>query len=222
MNLQDLRKKIEQKKGQANQIQFDLKKATDNCELIEKEISISEKSQSIIQAVARATQQELEYRITEPVSLALASVYDNPYKMVADFQITGRGNTECYLGFERNGNIIKPVDAHGGASGGGPIDIASFSLRIGSWSLAQPRSRPILIADEPFKWIDKEKIRGSEITTMHLAGQMLKDITRTPPEGLGLQIIICSHISELIEGADRIIKVSKDKNEISSVEVKDN
>ncbi len=221
MNLQNIRRRLEQKKGQASQIRADLKKATDNCKNIEREISYSEKAQSIIQTIARATQKELEYRITEPVSLALAAVYsNNPYKMVADFQMTARGNTECHLGFERNGNIIKPVDAHGGATGGGPIDIGSFSLRIGSWSLAQPKSRPILITDEPFKWIDKEKIQGSEMTTMHLAGQMLKDISRPPPDGLGLQIIMCSHIEELIGCADQIIKVSKDKNEISSVEVK--
>ncbi len=216
MNLQNLRQKIEQKKGAQNQIKTDLKRATDNCELIEKEISISEKSQSIIQIVAKATQQELEYRICEPVSLALAAVYNDPYKMVADFQITGRGNTECHLGFERNGNIIKPLDA----SGGGPIDIASFSLRIGSWSLVRPRSRPILITDEPFKWIDKKKIQNSERTTMHLAGQMLKDITKQPPEGLGLQVIMITHIDELISCADRIFEVSKDKEGISHIEVK--
>lgn len=220
MNLQNLRYKLEQKKGKANQIKSDLKSATNNCKSIEKEISVSEKAQSIIQAIAKSTQSELEYRITEPVSLALASVYDDPYKMIARFEITGRGTTECYLGFERNGNVIKPVDAYGGASGGGPIDIASFSLRIGSLSLAQPRPRPILITDEPFKWIDKEKIRGSEMTTMHLAGQMLKDITRPPPDGLGFQVIMITHIKELISAADQVIEVSKDKNGVSSIEVK--
>jgi len=219
MNLQNIRNQLEQKKGQADQIKIDLQRATDNCESIEKEISYSEKAQSIIQAIAKKTQQELEYRIAEPVSLALASVYNDPYKMVADFQITGRGNTECHLGFERNGNIIRPVDAHGGASGGGPIDIASFSLRIGAWSLAQPRSRPILITDEPFKWIDKEKIQGSEKTTMHLAGQMLRDIAKPPPDGLGLQIIMISHIKELIDAADKIIRI-KNKNGVSEIEEK--
>jgi len=215
MNLQNLRNKFERKKGQQNQIQSDLNRAVSNCKSIEKEISYSEKAQTIIQTVAAATQKELEYRITEPVSLALASIYDNPYKMAANFDITGRGTTECHLGFGRNGNIIKPLNA----SGGGPIDIASFSLRIGSWSLAQPRSRPVIISDEPFKWVDKKKIQEDGITTMHLAGQMLKDIARSPPDGLGLQVIMISHIDELINCADRIIDVSIKKG-ISEIEIK--
>ena len=219
MNLQTIRDNLNQKKGQANQIKADLKRASANCKSIEKEISYSEKAQAIIQTVAQKTQEELSYRITEPVSLALAAVYENPYKMNARFEITGRGNTECHLGFERDGHIIKPVDDHGGSTGGGPIDIASLALRIGSWSLSSPRSRPILITDEPFKWIDKEKVKGSETTTMHLAGQFLKELTKPPPDGLGLQIIMISHIKELISVSDRVIKTTKDKNEVSTVEV---
>lgn len=215
MKLQNLRVSFERKKGQANQIEIDLENAVANCEKIEKEISHSEKAQGIIQAVAKSTQQELEYRICEPVSLALASVYDNPYKMVADFQITGRGNTEILLGFERNGAVIKPLDA----SGGGPIDIASFALRIGSWSLKTPRSRPVLIIDEPFKWVDKKKVGNDGTTTMHLAGQMLKTVTLPPPVGLGLQVVLISHIPELINVADRIIEVSI-KGGISEIEIK--
>ena len=213
MNLQEIRDKFNQKRGQANQIKTDLTNAQTSCKLIQKEISFSEKAQTIIQSVAKITQSELEYRITEPVSLALASVYSNPYKLSAKFNITGRGTTECDLSFERNGNIIKPLKA----SGGGPIDIASFALRVGSWSLARPRSRPIMIVDEPFKWIDKKKISGSDMTTMHLAGQMLKDITKPPPDGLGLQIIMISHIDELISCADRIFETSIDKNGITTI-----
>ena len=99
MNLQEIRNKLEQFKGQAKQIKTDLDTAISNCENIKKEIIYSEKAQAIIQNVAKITQQELEYRITEPVSLALAAVYANPYKMNARFEITGRGNTECHLGF---------------------------------------------------------------------------------------------------------------------------
>lgn len=204
MGLKDIRNHLERQKGRANQIKADLEKAISNRKAIEKDIECSKKAQSIIQVVAQATQKELEYRITEPVSLALAAVYDDPYKMVAKFEITGRGNTECHLGFERGENIIKPLDA----SGGGPIDIGSFALRIGSWSLAQPRSRSIILTDEPFKWIDKKKIQGTETTTMHLAGQMLKEVTKPPPDGLGLQIIMITHIEELIECADRVIETT--------------
>ena len=201
MNIQDIRRKLEQKKGQQRQIANDLADSQGAINNLEKEISFSEKAQAIIIAVARSTQEELEYRITEPVSLALSAIYDNPYKMVAKFDVTGRGTTECRLGFERNGNAIKPLEA----SGGGPIDIASFALRVSSWSLAQPRSRPILILDEPFKWISRAK--------MMLAGQMLRETSAQ----LGLQIIMVTHIPELIECADKIFQTTINKG-VSIVE----
>ena len=217
MNLQDFRNHLEQQKGKASQIKADLEKATVKYEEIKEEISISEKSQIIIQVVAKATQSELEYRITEPVSLMEAAVYSDPYKMIANFEITGRGNTECHLGFERRKSITNPL----GASGGGPIDIASWGLRIGGLSLQQPKSRPLIITDEPFKWIDKEKIQGSETTTMHLVGQMLKDISKPLPDGLGLQIIMMTHIKELISCADRVFEVSI-KDRVSSIKTREN
>ena len=202
MNLQSIRQKYEQKVGRQDQIASDLKSTIVACEAIKKEITISEKAQAIIIAVAQATQEELQYRIEEPVSLALAAVYeDNPYKMSAKFEITGRGTTECRLAFERNDNLIKPLEA----SGGGPVDVASFALRVGSWSLAQPRSRACLCLDEPFKWISRDR--------MPLAGQMLREISKQ----LGLQIIMISHIPELISCADQIINV-KIKNGISFVD----
>jgi len=204
MNLQSIRQKYEQKVGKRDQIAADLKSTITAREAVEKEITITEKSQAIIQIVAQATQNELEYRICEPVSLALAAVFNNPYKMSAKFEITGRGTTECRLAFERNDNLIKPLEA----SGGGPVDVASFALRVGSWSLAQPRSRACLCLDEPFRFISREK--------MPLAGKMLQEISKQ----LGLQIIMISHITELISCADRLIEVSI-KNGISRAEIKE-
>ena len=204
MNLQSIRQKYEQKVGKRDQIAADLKSTITARETVEKEITITEKSQAIIQIVAQATQNELEYRICEPVSLALAAVFNNPYKMSAKFEITGRGTTECRLAFERNDNLIKPLEA----SGGGPVDVASFALRVGCWSLAQPRSRACLCLDEPFRFISREK--------MPLAGKMLQEISKQ----LGLQIIMISHITELISCADRLIEVSI-KNGISRAEIKE-
>ena len=201
MNIQSIRQKYEQKIGKRDQITSDLNSTVDSIKEIEIEIGYTEKAQAVIIAVARATQNELEYRITEPISLALGAVYENnPYKMSAKFEITGRGTTECKLAFERNGNFIKPLEA----SGGGPVDIASFALRVGGWSLSQPRSRSVLILDEPFKWVSRDR--------MPLAGQMLQEISKQ----LGLQIIMISHIPELIECSSRVIEIEI-QNGISSV-----
>jgi len=97
--------------------------------------------------------------------------------------------------------VIKPFDA----SGGGAVDISAYSLRIGSWSLAQPRSRPFLMLDEPFRFVSKAK--------MPLAGQMLSESSKQ----LGLQIIMVTHIEELLESSNRTFEV-KIKKGVSHVE----
>lgn len=200
MNLTELRKKLERKKGKASQITDDLSLCQERIQTTEKEITFTEKAQAIIIAVAKLTQEELEYRITEPVSLALQAVFDDPYKMAAQFDITGRGSTECLLQFERDGNYKKPFDA----SGGGPIDIASFALRVGSLTLEMPKRRRVLILDEPFRFVSRKK--------MPLAGQMLTEVSRE----LNLQIIMVTHIEELIEAADKTFEVQI-KNRVSEV-----
>jgi DNA repair exonuclease SbcCD ATPase subunit len=201
MNIQSIRNQLERQKGSRNQISKDLKKSQETISLLEQEISYSESAQAIISAVAKITQNELRYRIEEPVSLAISSVFDDPYKMVADFQTTLRGTTECNLGFERNGNIVDPLSS----SGGGVVDIASFSLRIGAWSLGQPRSRAVILLDEPFRFVSRNK--------MALAGTMLKETSKQ----LGLQIILITHIEDLVAVADKIFEVSI-HNGVSEVE----
>lgn len=197
------RQKIEKEKGKSEQIQLNINECISLAESLEKEIRDTEEAKTIIQAVAQITQNELEYRIEEPVSLALAAGYDNPYKMSAKFETTERGSTECKLNFERNGSVLKPLES----SGGGPIDFASFALRIGGWSLESPRKRAVMCLDEPFKWVSRNK--------MSLAGEMMRQVAKQ----LNLQIIMISHIPELIESADKIFCTSINKGVTTIKEV---
>ena len=204
VDLYEFRQKLEQKKGKAQQVAQDLREVKENVASLKKEIRISAKVQEIIQTVAQVTQSELQYRITTPVSMALAAVYpENPYKMCAEFNTTGRGTTECQLNFERNGIKIDALDA----SGGGPVDVANFGLRIVGWSLEQPRSRKCLLLDEPFKWVSRE--------AMLLVRQLVKQLSTQ----LGIQIVMVSHISELIDAADRVIKVSLTRKGVSKIAI---
>jgi DNA repair exonuclease SbcCD ATPase subunit len=194
MNIDYLRQKLERKKGQQTQLQSDLETAKSEEENISSEIINTEQAQAIIQIVAQKTQEELEYRLSEIVSLALAAVFDDPYKLKVDFVIR-RGKTECDLLFEKNGEIFDPLTS----SGGGAVDIASMALRVAIWSLTQPRTRNVLILDEPHKFLSKEyQVKASA---------MLKELSKK----LKLQIIVVSHREELIDSADRIFFVSKPK-----------
>lgn len=202
MNIQTIRQKLERQKGSRDQVSRDLKKSQETIRFFKQEISYSEEAQAIIAAVAKSTQNELSYRITEPVSLALSAVFgSDAYKMSAVFNAAARGATECVLGFERNGNIVDPLSS----SGGGTIDIATFALRIGAWSLTQPRSRAVILLDEPGKWVSRNKIG--------LFGQMMRETSSQ----LNLQIILITHIAELAAVADKTFEVTIE-NGVSKVE----
>ena len=203
MGLSNLRQKLERKKGQQSQLQDDLQTAKKEEEHISVEIINIETAQAIIQAVAQKTQEELEYRLSEIVSLALAAVFEDPYKLKVNFVIR-RGKTECDLLFEKNKEIFDPLTS----SGGGAIDIAAMALRVAIWSLTQPRTRNVLILDEPFRFLSREYQVKASI--------MLEELSKK----LDLQIIMVSHSESLIEGANKVFRVIIKKG-ISSIQEAD-
>ena len=203
MGLSNLRQKLERKKGQQSQLQDDLQTAKKEEEHISVEIINTEAAQAIIQVVAQKTQEELEYRLSEIVSLALAAVFEDPYKLKVNFVIR-RGKTECDLLFEKNKEIFDPLTS----SGGGAIDIAAMALRVAIWSLTQPRTRNVLILDEPFRFLSREY----QVKASIMLGELSKK--------LDLQIIMVSHSESLIEGANKVFRVVIKKG-ISSMQTKE-
>ena len=150
------------------------------------------KAQIVIQEVAKLTQKELEYHVSELVSLALSAVFDDPYSLELEFQ-SRRGKAEADLWFKRkDGERVDPLTA----SGGGAVDVASFALRVSLWSLRTPKTRPVLVLDEPFKHLSAE--------LQPRAGEILKQIS----ERLKIQIIMVTHNPDLIDCADRAFQVS--------------
>lgn len=147
-----------------------------------------EKARIVVQNVAAEVQKNLEYRITSIVSMALAAVFPDPYEFKVEF-VTRRNQTECDMYFVKDGNECEPMDS----SGGGPIDIASLALRMAIWSIK--RTRAIQILDEPAKFVSRD--------LQEKCSEMLKSLS----EKLGIQMIVVSHIPEMITAADKVFLV---------------
>lgn len=194
MNLQQIRYKLENLKGQRQQLAADIEAGSKQCGVLKQNAVDADEARVIIQTVAQATQKQLEYHVSEIVSLALAAVFDNPYALRLEF-VVRRNKTEADIFFERDGERYKPVDA----SGGGAVDVAAFALRVAMWSLRRPRSRNTLVLDEPCKFVSAD-LRPR-------VGLMMKEISQR----LNLQIIMVSHSAELIEAADKYFEVSIQK-----------
>ncbi len=206
MNIQEYRNGLERKKGQRNQLASSIIETGQNIKSLEKDSLGIEKAKLILQKVAQKTQQQLQYHISEIVTLALAAVYDEPYEFEIDF-VVRRNKTEADLFFVKNGEREEPLEA----SGGGVADIASFALRVAMWNLRRPKSRNCLILDEPGK-----HIKG--IDANRKAIQMIKEIS----DRLALQIIMVSDerapIEDIEKGADKVFRTTIKKG-ISQVEV---
>ncbi|MDY6957784.1 MAG: hypothetical protein SVK08_01370 [Halobacteriota archaeon] len=153
------------------------------------------KARAVIQEIAQETQKELEFHISNLVTLALDIVFpDENIHFVTRF-VQRRNKTECDLLFEENGNEYKPLDG----SGYGAVDVAAFALRLALWTL-DPSSE-VMILDEPFRDVSPD--------LQSKVGEMLKTLS----DRIGIQIIMVSHAEDVNIQADKtfVIKKSKDQ-----------
>lgn len=190
----DYRKELERKKGRREQLHTDLEHTEVQIKALNKHSIYCEEAQLIIQDVAQQTQAQLEYHVSELVTLAMSAVFEDPYELKVEF-VQRRNRTECDLWFKRDDNFVNPMLA----SGGGAVDVAAFALRVALWSLARPKTNNILILDEPMRFLSK--------TYQPQASTVIKEIS----ERLGLQIIYVTHSEELVEAADKVITVRQVK-----------
>lgn len=134
----------------------------------------------VVQEVAGAMQAQLHAHLSQIVGRALVAVFDDPYEFRIRF-VTRRDRTEAVLEFVRNGEAYSPL----GAVGGGVVDVAAFALRVGSLTLVRPALRPLLLLDEPFRFVaarHRDRLRG---------------LVEALAYEFGIQFLIVTHIEEL-------------------------
>ena len=199
-DIQSIRRSVEQLKGRKAQTEQSMEETQRAIKDTTQVLHHHEQAREIIRIVGQKTQAQLSFHISDITSLALEAVFHEPYKLVTEF-VQRRNKTECDLFFERDGEKVNPIDA----SGGGAVDVASFALRVASWSMQRPKSRAVLILDEPFRFLSADLLPR--------ASQMLKQVSLK----LGLQIIMVTHSEELQEEAERVFQV-KIRKGVSCVE----
>ena len=187
---QILRNRLEQEKGRKLQLEDSISDLKDRLRDNRRSLIRHEQAREIVREVGLATQQQLQVHISDIVSLALESVFDDPYELVVEF-IQRRNKTECDLHFERDGHQMKPLDS----SGYGAVDVASLALRIASWSMQAPKKRNVIILDEPLRFLSEDK--------QERASQMIKELS----DRLGIQFIIVTHNATLAGYADKVFRV---------------
>lgn len=198
-NLAAARREFTRLQHKEEAMRFDLEQAQISLVVREKTMLATERARVILQIVAANMQKTLEFHIANVVTMALASVFDDPYEFKVQFE-TRRNQTEVDFFFLRNGNEIEPIDN----SGCGAIDVAALALRMAVWNISN--SRALLILDEPMKFLSRDM--------QSRCSALLSDLSKQ----LDIQLLMVTHISELIEQADRIFQV-KLVNGVSKITV---
>jgi hypothetical protein len=195
-SISQIRQRLEQRKGQRTEVEQTI---TNNVQAVkdqERSLRRHEEAREIIRITGQKTQNQLSFHIKDITSLAMEAVFNNPYGLAMEF-VNRRNKTECDLYFERDGNRVEPLDG----GGGGAADVASFALRVASWSLQRPHTRNVLLLDEPFKHLKGENENRRVLEMLRKISQELK-----------MQIIMVSdeRISReaTIEATDRLFEVS--------------
>ncbi|HUU89401.1 MAG TPA: hypothetical protein VMX17_16835 [Candidatus Glassbacteria bacterium] len=190
MEIQDLRNQLERRKGQKMQVEKDLQNLQISIRQQTRELHRFEQAKEIIRTVGMKTQEQLSFHISDITSLALEAVFADPYELLVQF-VKRRDKSECDLLFKRNEVEMDPLTA----SGVGAVDVASFALRIASWSMMNPKTRPTIILDEPMKHLS--------VDNQPAASEMIKELSQK----LGLQFIIITHENALTTWADKTFEV---------------
>jgi len=193
VNTTDLTTKLHRLKGQRSQLQRQLKTVKSTYITAYRNVAATEEAKALLQKVAKETQDQLRYHVTDLGSMALEAVFGPGTKLDLEFKETN-GKTSAQLRFlTADGNATDPLEE----DSGGAADIAAFALRCSLWAMQRPRTRAVMIMDEPAKNINDET---REMQKRY--AEMVKEVS----ERLGMQFIIVTQIQELEEVADKIFR----------------
>ncbi len=196
--MKELRKKLETGKTTRTILKSNLKVATDKRADLGDSVTDHLEARALIQRAAELTQEKLAIHLSDLVSLALKTVFKNPYKFKVEF-VSKRGSTECNLFYaDDKGNEYSPLNS----CGYGAADVASLALRVAYHSLGN--TLPVLVFDEPLRHLSTD--------LMGKASELMESLSKE----LGLQFIIVTHSEELANCADKTFVVSQKKG-ISTV-----
>lgn len=176
----------------------DLKKDIDKCT---KKYDVMVEARRIMAEASRRTQMQFKVFVETLVTMAIQTVFPTEgYRFVIEFDLKSNRNEINLLVQQNDKEPYRPEDEQGG----GLLDIISFALRVVMWSLEKPRSRPVFIMDEPFRFCG---------ALTPLAGNMMREISNK----LNIQMIMVTHDLELKDIGDKCWIVQREKGGSSEV-----
>lgn len=202
MTVQQIQAFVQERKLQKQVLQKQLDNQSSNKHALQNRYDDLVEARRIISEAARSTQLQFQGFVESLVTMAIQTVFpEQQYRFVMEFDLKANRSEINLLVQQGEKEPYRPEDEQGG----GLLDVLSFALRVVMWSLEKPRSRPVFVMDEPFRYCGK-------LTS--LAGNMMKEISQK----LGIQIIMVTHEDSLSEIADKSWLVKREKGGWSNVQ----
>lgn len=205
--LREARSIVDKTKGKIDLWEFENKKDQERIERLKTEYANTDKAIEIVHTATETRRQELRDRVESLVTRGLRAVFKREdFEFL--FKVSLRRDVFGVLPvlkskFGEHDLEEGIVDGHGG----GVADVVSFILRVIILSLSRPRVAPLMILDESFKHVSPQYLRGVSV--------LLKELSDTA----GIQFIMVTHKSELLDSADVIYRSSLDKKGITNFEM---
>ena len=196
-SIQGLRSAVDELKGTHKTLTSELKGYSARLTASNRDKIRWERAREIIKQTGLDTQKQLQFHISNLTTMAMEAVFADPYTVTVEF-VPRRNKTECDIYFERRGSVRDPMDQ----GGLGAADVGGFALRIAAWCIQKEKTRPIMVLDEPFRFL--------ALAYHNKASALLKEIS----ERIGIQIIMVTHSVEAAKHADRIFEI-KIENDVS-------
>ncbi|MFA7100086.1 MAG: hypothetical protein WC143_08440 [Eubacteriales bacterium] len=208
--------------GQVQEILDDFKKIKINRDILTEQLKKFKKdirilkltNEDVIKArwvmaeVQLLTQKRFKDKFENLITLAIQSIWDRPLRFCLEFE-QKRNQMQCNIILKETVDGVERVYSDlENEMGGSMLDVISFMARIILWSLERPRSRNVIILDEPMKNMGELILFG---------GQIIREISHK----LKFQLIIITHDKELIDIADKAWQVTHDGNKSYLKLVKD-
>jgi DNA repair exonuclease SbcCD ATPase subunit len=147
------------------------------------------KSLSFVEESVKRIRDKTLRSVESVTNEALKKIYtDQDIRIECHFSIK-RDRSAVTIRYAKNMPDGKVLKRNPEGSGCGVSDVVSLALRM--VLIRATGSEPILIADEPFKWIGRDQIPQAAALLKYLAQE------------LGIQIIVTSHHPQLKEYADK-------------------
>jgi DNA repair exonuclease SbcCD ATPase subunit len=157
-------------------------------------------AKEVLKKIELQQQQAIADKVSELVTSALRTILGERYSFKVLFK-SQKNKILCDFVIQRDdGLTIDPMSA----AGGGVVDLISFALRIVAL-LMSGINRNVLILDEPFRFLDKNK--------QEVAASLVRNLSET----LNIQFIIITHEKSIIQAGSKIFNVTQ-KNGISQIE----